>query len=238
MARITLIEAGPRLLAAFPEPLSLHARKVLERRGVTVLTGEPVKLIEQGRVTVGDRIIEAATIVWGAGVHASPAGKWLDLPVDHSGRIAVNPDLSVPGREGVYAIGDTAAVAGKNGKPLPALGQVAKQQGHALGRSLRANLLAGKTAAAVPVSRSRQHRGDLQRRGCLRLSRHASHRLYRLGVLGARPRLSAHRLPQSRAGGDTMALAACHIRARRAVDHGQRRPARYGSPSDSEVVSD
>ena len=144
MARITLIEAGPRLLPAFPESLSLHARKVLERRGVTVMTGEPVKLIEPGRVTVGDRTIEAATIVWGAGVHASPAGKWLDVPVDQAGRISVNPDLSIPGRDGVYAIGDTAAVAGKDGKPLPALGQVAKQEGHALGRALRANLLVGK----------------------------------------------------------------------------------------------
>ncbi len=143
MARITLIEAGPRLLAAFPESLSIHARKVLERRGVTVMTGEAVKLIEPGRVSVGDQIIEAATIVWGAGVHASPAGKWLDVPVDRAGRITVNADLSVPGRDGVYAIGDTAAAAGKDGHPLPALAQVAKQQGYALGRALRPNLLKG-----------------------------------------------------------------------------------------------
>ena len=142
MARITLIEAGPRLLAAFPEDLAIHARKVLERRGVTVMTGEPVKLIEPGRVTVGDRTIEAGTIIWGAGVKASPAGKWLDVSVDRTGRIAVNPDLSVPSRDGIYAIGDTAAATGTNGQALPALAQVAKQQGHALGRALRANLLA------------------------------------------------------------------------------------------------
>ena len=144
MATITLVEAGPRLLPTFPETLSRHARDVLERRGVTVITGDTVRLIEPGRVTVGERIIRAATIIWGAGVQATPAAGWLGAPVDRAGRLAVNADLSVPGHDGVYAIGDIAAVAGADGKPLPALAQVAKQEGQALGRSLRANLLHGR----------------------------------------------------------------------------------------------
>jgi NADH dehydrogenase len=144
MAKITLIEAGPRILATFPETLSRHARAVLERRGVTVMTGDAVSLIEPGRVTVGGRVIEAATIIWGAGVQATPAAAWLGVPAGRSGRMTVNADLSVPGHDGVYAIGDVAAVAGADGAPLPALAQVAKQEGHALGKALRANLLHGR----------------------------------------------------------------------------------------------
>jgi NADH dehydrogenase len=144
MAKITLIEAGPRILATFPEVLSRHARTVLERRGVTVMTGDAVSLIEPGRVTVGGRVLEAATIIWGAGVQATPAAAWLGVPAGRSGRITVNPDLSVPGHDGIYAIGDIAAVAGPDGTPLPALAQVAKQQGHALGKALRANLFDGR----------------------------------------------------------------------------------------------
>jgi NADH dehydrogenase len=144
MARVVLIEAGPRILSAFPESLSRHAQHVLEKRGVTILTGEAVKLIEHGKVVVGDRTIEGATIVWGAGVKACPAGQWLGVPVDRAGRVPVNPDLSVPGADGVYVIGDSAACV-QDGHTLPALAQVAQQQGHHLGKALRANLLAGKT---------------------------------------------------------------------------------------------
>ena len=143
MARIILIEAGPRILSTFPETLSGHARKVLEKRGVTVITGEPVKRIEAGMVALDQRTLNGATIIWGAGVKASPAGTWLGAPVDRSGRIAVNPDLSVPGADGVYVIGDTAAVV-QDGATLPALAQVAQQQGRHLGHALRASILAGK----------------------------------------------------------------------------------------------
>jgi NADH dehydrogenase len=90
-------------------------------------------------VVAGKRI-DARTVIWGAGVKASPAAAWLGVAVDRGGRIAVNPDLSVAGLDGVYVLGDTALAKGDDGAPLPALAQVAAQQGKHLGRALRANL--------------------------------------------------------------------------------------------------
>ena len=148
MAHITLIEAGPRLLAAFPESLAAHARKVLERHAVTVMTGEAVRGIERNSVRVGELTLKGGTLIWAAGVQASPAGRWLGVEVDRAGRLPVGADLSVTGHPDIYAIGDTAAAIGANGKPLPALAQVAKQQGLALGRALRANILQQKPMPA------------------------------------------------------------------------------------------
>ena len=142
MARVVLVEAGPRILPAFPELLSHHAQAVLERRGVTVVTGEAVKKIDEGKVSLDGRAIAGATIIWGAGVKASPVGQWLGVPVDRIGRVAVNPDLSVPGVPDVYVIGDAAAFADRSAT-LPALAQVAQQQGSHLGKVLRALLLHG-----------------------------------------------------------------------------------------------
>ncbi|CAO3433027.1 NAD(P)/FAD-dependent oxidoreductase [Azospirillum doebereinerae] len=146
-ARILLVEAGPRVLGTFPEPLSDYARHALEDLGVTVMTGQAVERIEPGGVTIAGRFIPAGTMVWGAGVKASPAGQWLGVETDRAGRIKVDADLSVPDLEGVYALGDTALVAGDDGKPLPGLAQVAKQQGEHLGRSLAANILSGAAMA-------------------------------------------------------------------------------------------
>jgi NADH dehydrogenase len=130
-ARILLIEAGPRILPSFPEKLATYAHAAIERLGVTVTTGEAVSTIDPGGVKVGDRYIKAGTVIWGAGVQGSAAGRW--LPVE--------PDLSVKGLDGIYALGDTALMPGADGKPLPALAQVAQQQGKFLGRALAANLL-------------------------------------------------------------------------------------------------
>ena len=143
-ARVVLVEAGPRLLAAFPETLSDYAAQALRRLGVEVLTDTPVRGVEPGGVIVGDRFIAAETVVWGAGVSASPAGRWLGVETDRSGRIPVGADMAVPGVPDVYALGDTAALAGDDGKPLPGLAQVAKQQGEHLGGGLEANLLRGQ----------------------------------------------------------------------------------------------
>ena len=143
MARVVLIEAGPRILSTFPESLSRHAQLVLEKRGVTVITGEVVKDIRHGKVIVGERTIEGATIIWGAGVKASPTGSWLGVPVDRAGRVTVSPDLSVPGLDGVYVVGDSAGFV-QDGHSLPALAQVAQQEGHHLGKALRASILDGK----------------------------------------------------------------------------------------------
>ena len=96
-ARVLLVEAGPKILATFPEPLSQYARNRLEQLGVTVMTGQPVEDITPEGATIGGRFIPAGTIVWGAGVRASPAGRWLGVETDRGGRIKVEPDLSVPG---------------------------------------------------------------------------------------------------------------------------------------------
>lgn len=135
-ARILLVEAGPRLLAAFPTALSDYAHHALERLGVTVMTNQAVEAIEPGCVTIAGRRIEIGTIIWGAGVQASPAGRWLGVELAKDGRVPVNPDLSVKGAAGVYVLGDTALCHGEDGTPLPALAQVAKQQGQHLGRAL------------------------------------------------------------------------------------------------------
>jgi NADH dehydrogenase len=142
-ARILLIEAGPRILSSFPEALADYAKAELERLGVTVMTGEAVSSITASSVQVGGREIKAGTIIWGAGVQASPAGRWLGVDLDSAGRIPVEPDLSVRGLTGIYALGDTALACDVGGPPLPALAQVAAQQGTFLGRALGANLQRG-----------------------------------------------------------------------------------------------
>ncbi|AWK87341.1 NAD(P)/FAD-dependent oxidoreductase [Azospirillum thermophilum] len=154
--RILLVEAGPRILGTFPDELAGYARRALERLGVEVMTGKAVERIEEGAVTIAGRIVPAGTIIWGAGVTASPAGRWLGVETDRAGRIRVAPDLSVPGLDGVYALGDTAMAEGDDGKPLPGLAQVAKQQGEHLGRALEAGIARG---AAMPAFRFR-NRGN------------------------------------------------------------------------------
>ncbi len=143
-SRIILVEAGPRLLASFPESLADYAEKRLLRLGVTVWTGRAVEEIAPGRARIAGDWIEAGTIVWGAGIQASAAASWLPGEHDRTGRIVVAPDLSVPGLEGVYAIGDLAHCSGPDGAPLPALAQVANQQGKHLGKHLIASIAGGR----------------------------------------------------------------------------------------------
>jgi NADH:ubiquinone reductase (H+-translocating) len=142
-ARIVLIEAGPRLLPAFPPMLSNAARGALEELGVEVRLGMPVSQCDAAGVMIGNDRLEAATIVWGAGVAASAAAQWLDAEQDRIGRVMVGSDLSLPGHPEIFCIGDTAHVPGRDGKPLPGLAPVAKQQGHYVARLLRARI-AGK----------------------------------------------------------------------------------------------
>ena len=142
-ARIILVEAGPRLLAAFPEALAAYAHRSLERLGVTVMTGSTVEAIDARGVTMAGRLIPAATVIWGAGVRASAAASWLGIAADRGGRVPVAADLSVTGVADVYALGDTALCLDEAGRPLPGLAQVAQQQGTHLGEALRENLTRG-----------------------------------------------------------------------------------------------
>jgi NADH:ubiquinone reductase (H+-translocating) len=139
-ARIVLAEAGSRVLATFPPALSAAAQASLERLGVEVRLGVPVSQCDESGVTISDDHLPAATIVWAAGVAASPAAQWLGATPDRVGRVVVGPDLTVPDHPEIFVIGDTASVAGKDGKPLPGLAPVAKQQGTYVARVLRARL--------------------------------------------------------------------------------------------------
>lgn len=128
-SRVVLIEAGERLLPAFPPPLSVKAMRALRDLGVDVRTGRAVTGLGYGHVRCGDEWISARTIVWAAGVEASPAGQWLRAEQDSAGRAVVTAELSIPGHDEIFVIGDTAYVIGPGGRPLPAVAPVAKQQG-------------------------------------------------------------------------------------------------------------
>lgn len=135
--RVILVEAGPRVLTAFPEHLSAYAKCHLESIGVEVRTGTRVMDIRSDGAGIEGEFVAAGSIVWGAGVKASPAHSWLGIAGVQGGRIPVDDHLRVLGYDDIYAIGDTSALSGPNGKILPGLAQVAKQQGAYLGRSLR-----------------------------------------------------------------------------------------------------
>jgi NADH:ubiquinone reductase (H+-translocating) len=126
--RIVLIEAAPRILLAFPESLAQKTQKKLISMGVEVRTSTPVRDVDEHGVVVDGERINTATIIWGAGVSASAAGKWLGVEVDRAGRVMVSNDLSIPGHPNVFVIGDTASIM-QNGKPLPGVAQVAIQGG-------------------------------------------------------------------------------------------------------------
>ena len=138
-ARILLIEGGPAILSAFPEDLRQAAMKDLERLGVTVRTNSIVTDVSPGVVSVGSESILAETVLWAAGVSASPLGAALGAPLDRAGRVKVLPDLTIPGSPNVFVIGDLANLAGDDGRPLPGVAQVAIQMGrHAVHNILRA----------------------------------------------------------------------------------------------------
>ncbi|KAF1687133.1 FAD-dependent oxidoreductase [Pseudoxanthomonas broegbernensis] len=139
-ARVRLVEAGPRVLASFPEELSRKARRQLERLGVEVSTGVPVTAIDGGGYRLGEDYVHARTVVWAAGVAASPLARALGVPLDRAGRVIVEPDLSVPGHPHVFVAGDLAAVQRADGRPVPGVAPAAKQMGRHVAASLRARL--------------------------------------------------------------------------------------------------
>lgn len=129
-ARIVLLEGGPSILTSFPEPLRQSALADLVRLGVDVRTNSVVTGVSARRVTIGANHIDAETVLWAAGVAASPLGATLGVPVDRAGRVQILPDLTVPGHPNVFVIGDLASLADEHGKPLPGVAQVAIQMGH------------------------------------------------------------------------------------------------------------
>jgi NADH dehydrogenase/putative oxidoreductase len=145
------------LLPAFPESLAAVARRALEKLGVEVETGSRVEAIDAEGVTVSGRRIIAKTVLWAAGVTASPAAQWLGAAADNAGRIKVAADLSVPGHPNVYALGDTAASDAWKGQSVPGLAPAAKQGGAYVARQIRARL----EGRAPPPAFAYRHLGSL-----------------------------------------------------------------------------
>lgn len=135
--KIILVEALPRILPMFSEKLSESATKQLGELGVTVRTNGMVTLIEEHRVHLGEEVIEADTIIWAAGVSASPLAKTIGVPVDRAGRVTIKPDLTVEGHADIYVVGDVSALpAGPEGRPLPGIAPVAQQEGTHAGQNI------------------------------------------------------------------------------------------------------
>jgi NADH:ubiquinone reductase (H+-translocating) len=139
-ARVVLIEAGPRILAGFADDLAAYAQRGLQGLGVEVMLGQAVTECSADGVMVGGHSMPARTLIWAAGVRASPAAEWLGAPADRAGRVQVLPDLTVPGHPDIFAIGDTVVIADPNGKPVPGIASAAKQQGRYVADCIKARL--------------------------------------------------------------------------------------------------
>jgi NADH dehydrogenase len=143
-ARIVLIEAGPRLLSNFSVQHSNYARDALTAMGVDVMTSSQVIRCDARGVDLKAGLdngrIDAGAVIWAAGVTASPATQWLAAEHDRAGRVIVGPDLSLPGQQNIFVIGDTASVLGADGDPVPGLAPAAKQMGNYVGRLIAARI--------------------------------------------------------------------------------------------------
>ena len=156
-AHIILVEGGPRVLGAFPERLSGKAKASLEKLGVDVRTGALVEDVTGDHVVVAGEKIPAATVIWAAGVKVDHLETWLGVDTDRVGRVAVEPDLTVPGMPNVSVIGDAAKVPWKDGFDVPGIAPAAKQEGKYTGRRLAA--LVARKAAPSPFRY--RHLGNL-----------------------------------------------------------------------------
>jgi NADH dehydrogenase len=158
--RVVLIEAGPRVLAGFPDDLSAYAQRSLESIGVEVMLGQAVTECNADGVVYGGNRLDTKTIIWAAGVRASPAAEWLGAPADRAGRLQVLPDLTVPGHPDIFAVGDTVTINGPDGKPVPGIAPAAKQQGRYAADTIRARL-----SGSTPAPFHYQHAGSLAQIG-------------------------------------------------------------------------
>ena len=143
-AQIILIEAGNNILPSASHKLSIYAKNTLEKLGVKVQCNTVVQNISKNLVKTNTEIIEAETIIWCAGVNASPLKNWIKVKTDKTGRVFVNEDLSVPNFSNIFVIGDASHVKDENGKPLPGLAPVAKQEGDFIADVIKRNILNNK----------------------------------------------------------------------------------------------
>jgi len=156
-AHVILVEAGPRILSAFVEDLSAYAHRRLESGGVDIRTGQAVTSCTADGVVFGDAFIPCRTVVWAAGVQASGAAAWLGIPADRAGRAIVESNLTVPGDENIFVVGDTASVQREDGRPVPGVAPAAKQQGAFVAKVIKARL----SGNAAPAAFRYRHQGDL-----------------------------------------------------------------------------
>ena len=217
-ARIVLLEGGPHLLGAFPARLRQAALDSLIRLGVEVRTSAIVTDVTPAAVCIGDERIPAETVLWAAGVAASPLVKSLGVPLDRVGRVLAEPTLTVPGHPEIFVVGDVCALQ-QDGKPLPGVAQVAKQGGaHAAAESDARD--SRRTARAVPLSRLRQHGDDRPWCGgggdCLP----EGGRIPGLADLAVHPHLLADRLSQPPRGDRGVGVGVLHVPAPRPAHHG------------------
>ena len=225
-ARIILIEAGPRILPTFTERLSAYAKTTLEKMGVEVFTSSPVTNVDATGVMVNGERIEAGTIIWAAGVIASPAAEWLGAPHDQAGRIKVKADLSVPGHPEIFVIGDTAAVFYDKGQQVPGIAPAAKQMGAYVGKLLAGDIKGASAPGALRLPSSGRSRDDRNtcRGGQTSFRPHGPDRVRRLAVLERRPHLFPDRHSQPGDRRLELALAVLHVTKGRA----HHRPAGAG----------
>ncbi|MBW6422636.1 NAD(P)/FAD-dependent oxidoreductase [Rhizobium sp. XQZ8] len=155
--KVMLIEAGPRVLATFTQELSAYAQTALEKLGVDVRLGHAVTAITSDGVTIGDTFVPCGTVIWAAGVKASPAAQWVGAGADRAGRAIVSPDLSIEGDPNVFVIGDTASLKQADGSPVPGIAPAAKQQGGYVAKVIRARL----EGQSVPGPFKYRHQGSL-----------------------------------------------------------------------------
>jgi NADH dehydrogenase len=195
-ARVLLLEGGPRVLAAFPEALSEKARRQLVKLGVEVRTGARVTGVDALGIDLtedsGKSRIAARTVMWAAGVAASPLGRSLDAPLDRAGRVRVAPDLSLPGHREVFVIGDLAGME-VDGKAVPGVSPAAKQMGRCAAKNILARLAGRETRPFRYIDY-----GSLATIG--RKS-------------AVRPHLLSHRLSQPHRGDDRLGLGVFFVSA-------------------------
>ena len=218
-ARIVLIEAGPRLLPTFPPKQSDYVRTALEHAGVEVKTDTLVTQCDARGVDLKGGRIDAGTIIWAAGVVASPAARWLNAEADRAGRARVNPDLSLPGHPDIFVIGDTAAVTDANGRPVPGIAPAAKQMGHYVAKADREPHRRPSRSRAVPLHASRRtgdHRPP-RRGGEIRPP--AAQGFHRLAVLERGAHLFPDRTAQPLHRRLQLAVELSDVPARGTADH-------------------
>ena len=165
-ATITLVEAGPRLLPYLHNELSEYARRSLEKLGVEVRLGKPVTHCDSQGVTIGNDRLAVATVIWAAGVAASPVGQWLEEETDSSGKVVVRPDLSTRKDANIFVIGDAASIQSEDGESVPGIAPAAKQQGRYVAKVI-ARKIAGENSSPAFHYRHAGHLATIGRKSAV-----------------------------------------------------------------------